>query len=153
MNTSTVAPKPNPTSQKRHQTEMIWQVFLPIALGSILTVGMFVFVLVGSLGANVNASVLADTTVIWFSLPMILSCFLGFALVAGMAYGVAWLCTFIPRYSGIAIDFLQKVSLQTRHYAKQVEKPVADTRAKWDVLEKNISQQIQKADRVFARKK
>jgi hypothetical protein len=153
MNTPTVVPKLNSASRKRHQTEMLWQVFLPIALGAIVTIAMFVFVLVGSLGTSVNASALADTTVIWFSLPVIFSCLLGFSLVAGLAYGVAWLCTFIPKYSTIAIDFLQKVASQTRLYAKQVEKPVADTRAKWDVLEKNLSQQIQKADRVFARKK
>ena len=78
---------------------------LPIVLFSLLLIAAIVAIVGSAVGGNwAPLRVLADTSIIWLSLPVMLIALLVAAVLAGLVYAVIKLIEFIPPYTMLAQD-------------------------------------------------
>lgn len=103
-------PPRNPLTHARHRREVLWQITLPLVLGSLAV--LIVAGLVVALGAAGETSLWADVSLIWLLAPLLLACLLPLALLSGLAYAVVRLIAVLPGYARQVQDFFGYVGFR-----------------------------------------
>ncbi len=96
-------------------------------LGLVAFLVAAVLIVLGSFGGALNNSVLADTIVIWFTIPLLLIGLILFVLVAALAYGVGRLIGIMPPYFKQGQDFSHTVMQRTRRASDSAAEPIIAT--------------------------
>jgi hypothetical protein len=112
-----------------------WQVYLPVAILVLLTLAGAVWVLLGGFAGSVDVGAGADVVLILLCLPNVLLGVLGFAFVAALCYGVAWLCIKLPPYVRQATHWLTLIERQTYQVSQRVAAPMVSVGARLAQLE------------------
>ena len=74
----------NLETHEKHRKEVVWQIFLPLAVGVLL---MLILMAV-SISSAVNQSRLADISLMWIILPNLFVALFVIVLLAVMIYGI-----------------------------------------------------------------
>ncbi len=130
MEAPPLPPQPRPSNkvtEARHRRETLLQVYLPLMLGMVAFLVAAVLTVLGSFGDVLNNSVLADTIVVWFSIPLLLIGLILFVLVAALAYGVGRLIDIMPPYLKQGQDFSHTVMQRTRRASDSAAEPIVAT--------------------------
>lgn len=138
-------PLRNPLTHARHRREVLWQVTLPLALGSLAV--LVVAGLVVALGAAGDASLWADISLVWLLAPLLLACLLPLALLGGLAYAVVQVIAVLPGYARQVQDFFVLVRLRLAQAEDRLVEPLLrlqSGRASADQLRRQVSQRVRR---------
>ena len=114
----------NKVTEARHRRETLLQVYLPLTLGLVAFLAAAVLTVLGSFGDVLNNSVLADTIVVWFSIPLLLVGLILFVLVAALAYGVGRVIGTVPPYFKQGQDFSRTILQRVRRASDSAAEPI-----------------------------
>lgn len=95
------AESPKSESYQRHQRQRLWQIIAPVVLGSLVILVVLALVIRAALGTDAGGPVSqwADTSVIWLSLPVLLSALVMALILILMIYLVGRLLQVLPDYT------------------------------------------------------
>ena len=122
MNSKT--PQPIHESYKRHRRQLATQIVLPVALTTLLIIGMIVLVYSATFNGNGEVGRWAAISTIWIVIPIMLGMLIFLALLVGMIYLLARLLNITPTYTGLAQDYVHKAAIYIKRGADAVVKPV-----------------------------
>ena len=110
----------NPVTRKRHQKEVLWQITVPMLIGS----GILLALALTAVGlAPVDASRWADISMIWLIIPAMFVTLLALIFLGASIYGVMRLILVLPKYSYQALGWLLLFGLQLRRLNDRLVEP------------------------------
>ena len=110
----------NPITRRRHQKEMLWQVTIPMLIGSLILLAFAV------LAAGIvpgEARRWADISMIWLIVPLMLVTLLSLLFLAGSIYAVMRLILVLPKYSYQALGWLLLLGLNLQRLNDRLVEP------------------------------
>ena len=119
-------PEPNPVTEARHHHEMIWQVFLPIAVGAVLVLLLMILTISGT---NYWVSKGADTALIWLISPQLVVSLIVIAINAAFIYGLFRLLKVLPGYSRLILNYFLAVGVYVSQFSEKAVEPILRTRS------------------------
>ncbi|MFW5713968.1 MAG: hypothetical protein ACOCYU_04785 [Brevefilum sp.] len=114
------------SSYRRHQKQRFWQIFAPIILGGLITLAaavLMVLALTGSV-AGINLSQIADTSLIWLILPVMMFGILFAFLILGMVYLVARVLNILPKYTFLVQQYATLIESRIKLWTKKALEPI-----------------------------
>ena len=111
-------------SYKKHRTQLVWQIILPMVLTAILFIALVVLINIATFRDSGDVARWAAVSTIWISIPIIIVSFLLLAILLGIAYLLIRLLQIAPIYTGKAQDFSFKVAGYARRAADAAVKPI-----------------------------
>lgn len=111
-------------SYKRHRRELMWQIILPVVLSVVLMIAMIALIYVATFQGSGDVSRWAAVSTIWIVLPVMVAGLILLALLGGMIYLLMRLLGIMPKYTGIAQDYVQKAAIYVKRGADMAVKPV-----------------------------
>ena len=111
-------------SYKKHRTQLVWQIILPMVLTAILFIALVVLINIATFRDKADVGRWAAVSTIWISIPIIIVSFLLLAILVGIAYLLIRLLQITPIYTGKAQDFAYKVAAYARRAADAAVKPI-----------------------------
>ena len=112
--------KKNLETHQKHQKEVIWQIFLPLAIGVLL----ILILMAVSVSSAVNQSRLADISLMWIILPNLFVALFVIVLLAVMIYGIMKLTSVLPTYTYKLQVFFNLVKTQIQKMDDRMVEPV-----------------------------
>jgi len=110
----------NPITRKRHQKEVLWQITVPIVIGSLVLLALAVL----SVGiVPGEARRWADISMIWLIVPVMFVTLLSLLFLAGSIYAVMRLILVLPKYSYQALGWMLLLGLQLRRLNDRLVEP------------------------------
>jgi hypothetical protein len=110
----------------RHRKQRFWQIFMPIILGSVITLAagvLLVLTLTGTVNVG-NLSQMAATSTIWLLLPvMVLGVFLTFFLL-GLIYLAARVLDILPQYTFLVAQYAALVEAKIKLWTAKGASPL-----------------------------
>ena len=100
------------------------QVILPVMLGSLLVIGMIVLISIATFKAGGDVGHWAAISTIWIVLPIIIVGLIFLAVLIGFIYLLSHALGVLPRYTGIAQDYVYKARAYLLRGADLVVRPV-----------------------------
>lgn len=119
-----VLPEPNPVTKKRHQREMLWQVYLPVGIGAVLVLLLITLTISGT---DYWLSKGADVALIWVISPQLLVALIVIVINAAFIYGMVRLMKVIPSYSRLVLDYFLAVGVKVSQFTDKLVKPIINT--------------------------
>ena len=114
----------NPLTHKRHQKEMLWQVTVPMVIGSIILLAPAVLAAGTAFGiVPDDTRRWADISMIWLILPVMLATLLSLVFLAGSIYAVMRLILLFPKYSYQALGWLLLLGLNLQRLNDRLVEP------------------------------
>lgn len=110
----------NLETHEKHRKEVVWQIFLPLAVGVLL---MLILMAV-SISSAVNQSRLADISLMWIILPNLFVALFVIVLLAVMIYGIMKLTSVLPTYTYKLQVFFNQIKAQIRKMDDRLVEPV-----------------------------
>ena len=113
MEAAPLPPRPRPRNkiaQARHRRETLLQIYIPLVLAAGVFLAATALTFVGSFGGALQNSVMADTALVWLSVPLLFVGVVLLVLVVAVAFGVGNLLHILPPYFKQAQDFLRTQS-------------------------------------------
>jgi len=110
----------NPVTRRLHQKEMLWQVTVPMLIGTVILLAL-AGLAVGL--APGDAQRWADISMIWLIIPAMFLAVLSLFLLAGSIYGIMRLILVLPRYSYQALGWLLLLGLNLRRLSDRLVEP------------------------------
>ncbi len=117
-------PQPVHESYKRHRKELAWQIILPVALTSLLLVGLIVLINIATFNEGGDVARWAAISTIWIVIPIMLALLIFLAILVVIVYYLGKLLNITPRYTGIAQDYVHKAAAYIKRGTDMVVKPV-----------------------------
>lgn len=113
-------------SYSRHRRQRTWQIFLPIAFGSLLVLAaaVVVFLPVTGVPTGVDSSQFADASLIWLILPLLFLALLIGLLVIGLIILVAKILQILPGYTKIGQDYAALISSTLQYWSGRMVAPM-----------------------------
>jgi hypothetical protein len=108
-------PKPQHLSYKKHRSQMVYQIILPVTLAGLLAIGFIVLVSIAAFRDGGDVGRWAAISTIWIVIPVMLAGILALVILIGMIYLMARALQLIPVYTGIAQTYVNKA----RHYVSR----------------------------------
>lgn len=109
------------TSLHRYRRQRFWQIIFPILIFSLL-IGVAGVITVFSSASSDR--LLADISIIWLVIPVLVFSLIILALLVGLVYGMSKLISITPGYTRRAQDYFSRVEVGTRKIADSSMKPV-----------------------------
>lgn len=100
------------------------QVILPVMLGSLLVIGMIVLISIATFKAGGDVGHWAAISTIWIVLPIIIAGLIFLAVLIGFIYLLSRALGVLPRYTGIAQDYVYKARAYLLHAADLAVRPI-----------------------------
>ena len=113
-------PRTDSPSVRQHKRQFIWQILVPAIAAALIIILVAVFVV--TRGASTDRAV-ADISIMWMLIPILILALLVLAVLAGLIYGMAMLYKITPKYTGKAQSFLVLVQNETRKVADGSTRP------------------------------
>lgn len=110
----------NLETRQKHRKEVIWQIFLPLAVGVLL----ILILMAVSVSSAVNQSRLADISLMWIILPNLFVALFVIVLLAGMIYGIIKLTSVLPYYLYKVQVFFNQIKAQIQKMDDRMVEPV-----------------------------
>lgn len=117
-------PQPVHESYRNHRRQLFWQIILPIALTVILCLALIVLINIAAFRNGGDVARWAAVSTIWIVIPIMIGLVIVLALLAGLVYLMAKLLRVMPRYTGLAQEYVHKAALSIKRGADAVVKPV-----------------------------
>lgn len=118
-------PEPNPVTEARHHHEMIWQVFLPVAIGAVLVLLLMVLTISGT---NYWVSKGADAALIWLISPQLVVSLIVIVINSAFIYGLFRLLQVLPGYSRLILNYFLTAGVYVSQFSNKVVEPILRTR-------------------------
>jgi hypothetical protein len=110
----------NLETHEKHRKEVVWQIFLPLAVGVLL---MLILMAV-SISSAVNQSRLADISLMWIILPNLFVALFVIVLLVVMIYGIMKLTSVLPTYTYKLQVFFNQIKAQIKKMDDRLVEPV-----------------------------
>jgi hypothetical protein len=110
----------NPITRRRHQKEVLWQVTVPMLIGSVILLALALLA-VGF--GPVEARRWASISIIFLVVPMMLGTLLMLVFLSGSIYATIRLILVIPRYSYQALAWLLLLGLRIQRLNDRLVEP------------------------------
>jgi hypothetical protein len=110
----------NPNTRQRHRKEVLWQVTLPLLIGSVILLvlaGLTVGMVPG------DARRWADISMLWLIVPVMFVTLLVLLFLAGSIYAVMRLIQVLPKYSYQALGWLLLLRLNLQRLNDRLVEP------------------------------
>jgi len=117
-------PQPTHYSYQLHRKQRATQIILPVALGSLVLIGMIVLISFATFKSNGDVSRWAAISTIWIIIPILFTGLITLAILVGLIYLMARALGALPRYTGIAQDYVHIAQSYIVRGADMVVKPV-----------------------------
>ena len=114
---------PEHHSRKVHRRQVARQIYLPIALASLLMIAVSILVGVTTFRDGGDVGRWAAISTMWILIPVILAGLIFLAIIVALIYLLAQALRYLPRYTGIAQDYTYYARTRIIHGAKAAEKP------------------------------
>ncbi len=113
-------------SYLQHRRQSTWQIFLPIAISSLLVLAAAVFVVLPVTGVptGVDSSQFADASLIWLILPILFLAVLIVLLMIGLIILVAKILQTLPGYTKIGQDYAALISSTLQYWSGRMVAPM-----------------------------
>lgn len=99
-------PRPEHYSYQRHRKQRNLQILLPVAASALLILLTLTWIIVATFGQGADVSRWAAVSTIWVSVPTLLCGLIPIALLGALIYGMARALSALPRYTGLAQDYV-----------------------------------------------
>lgn len=129
-------PPPNPLTARQHHREVFWQIILPLLGGTVFVVVLAILI-VGSTPAQ--ASVGADTALIWLILPLFLFGLIAFAMLIFLVVLVTRLLEKTPPYARLIQENVNLISQRLHHAADLSVEPFLRFHSALAVIQKILA--------------
>jgi len=100
------------------------QVILPVMLGSLLVIGMIALISIATFKAGGDVGHWAAISTIWIVMPIIIAGLVFLAILIGFIYLLSRALGVLPRYTGIAQDYVYKARAYLLHAADLAVRPI-----------------------------
>ncbi len=117
-------PHPTHYSYQLHRKQRTTQIILPVAIGSLALIGMIVLISFATFKSNGDVSRWAAISTIWIIIPILFTGLITLAILVGLIYLMARALVALPRYTGIAQDYIYIAQSYIIRGADMVVKPV-----------------------------
>jgi len=116
-------PKPVHESYLKHRKDLTWKIIFPVALSSVLCLGLVVLIYIATFRGGGDVQRWADISTMWIAIPMIMFLLVVFALLGGIVYLLAKLLNIAPPYTALAQEFFYKIEGYVHRGADAVAQP------------------------------
>jgi hypothetical protein len=110
----------NPLTHRRHKKEVLWQITVPMLVGSVILLALAALA-VGIVPGDARRW--ADISMIWLMVPVMLVTLLSLLFLAGSIYAVMRLIVVLPKYSYQALGWLLLLGLQLQRLNDRLVEP------------------------------
>jgi len=117
-------PQPVHESYQRHRKELVWQIILPVALTSLLIVGLIVLINIATFNQGGDVARWAAISTIWIVVPIMIGMLIFIALLGGLVYLMKKLLNVTPTYTGMAQDYVYIAQGYIKRAAEAIVQPV-----------------------------
>ncbi len=111
-------------SYQLHRKQRNTQIILPVVLGAIILIGMIVLISMTTFKSNGDVSRWAAISTIWIMIPILLIGLVSLVILIGLIYLMARALGALPRYTGIAQDYVFKARGYIVRTANMAMKPI-----------------------------
>jgi hypothetical protein len=117
-------PQPVRESYKRHRRELAWQIVFPVALTTLLLIGLIVLINIATFQQGGDVARWAAISTIWIVIPIMIALLVFTALLGVIIYYLGKLLNITPTYTGLAQDYVHKAAVYIKRGADMAVKPV-----------------------------
>jgi predicted PurR-regulated permease PerM len=135
MNKKLPIPRPDRASFLKHKRETNRQILLPIILSSVVMAAVFVLVAYTTFTPAGDVSRWAAISTIWIVIPLMALLLVTLAVLAAMVYGMQRLLKITPNYSGLAQEYVLKITGKIQQYTAATADRVIRFRAWVDTIQ------------------
>ena len=111
-------------SYQQHRKQRVTQVILPVMLGVLLMIGMIVLISIATFKPGGDVGRWAAISTIWIVIPIIIAGLVFLAILIGFIYLMSRGLGVLPRYTGIAQDYVYKARTYLLRAADLAVRPV-----------------------------
>lgn len=112
-------PPRNPETRRRHEQDVFWQITFPVALMTLALLALVTLVVLAATGGNwAPLSVLADTALVWMSLPVLLITLITVAVLIGLVVAVVKIIEVLPPYFAVVQHYARLMLYYVRRYTR-----------------------------------
>jgi len=115
---------PEHYSYQLHRKQRNTQIILPVVLGAIILIGMILLISITTFKSNGDLSRWAAISTIWILIPILLLGLVLLGVLIGLIYLMARALGALPRYTGIAQDYVFKARGYIVRAAIMATKPI-----------------------------
>ena len=119
-------PEPNPVTEAKHRHDMIWQVFLPVAIGAVLALLLMLLTISGT---NYWVSKGADVALIWLISPQLVISIIVIAINAAFIYALYRLFQVLPGYSRLILNYFLAAGVFVSQLSNRAVEPILRVRS------------------------
>ena len=117
-------PHPEHESYLRHRRQMLRQIILPIALSTLAMIALIIWIGFVTFNQNGDVGRWAAISTIWIIIPLLLAGLILLAILVGLIYLMALALGALPRYTGLAQDYVQLARAYIIRGADMVADPI-----------------------------
>ena len=127
-------PERNPETYAQHKKEVFWQIMFPMLIGIIIIFAMFAFIFVSVRTGASDLSRYADVSLIWLIIPSLIIALIFLVLIAAFIYLFTVVLRILPRYSHLALLYLEIGKYKLIRITSQITNPIVKTKSIWAVV-------------------
>jgi hypothetical protein len=116
--------KPEHYSYQLHRKQRITQIFLPVVFSALMLIGLVVLISFATFNSGGDVSRWAAISTIWIVIPILIAGLIVLVILGGLIYLMARALSALPRYTGLAQDYVQLAKGYIIRGANMVVKPV-----------------------------
>ncbi len=99
-------PHPEHYSYLKHRKQVVRQVFLPVVISALLMIGLIVLIWLATFNQGGDVGRWAAISTIWIVIPVMIAGLLVLAILGGLIYLMALALGALPKYTGMAQDYV-----------------------------------------------
>ena len=141
-----VLPPRNPKTHARHRQDVIWQITVPVMIAFIIVLGLSGVVIWSCIQAKPEVSRWADASLIWLSVPAIITAFIFLLLLSGITFGIIMLIQVLPGYARLVQDFFLRLQIKVLEFSNRLVRPLITIRGYLAGL-RELRRQLSRRDR------
>ena len=113
-------------SYLRHRRQSVWQIWIPVGVGSLLILGAAVIMILPVTGVDtgVGVSHWADASLIWMILPLLFLAIVVTLFLIGLIIMTAKILKLIPQYTVIGQHYAGLISAKVQYWSKRIATPL-----------------------------
>jgi hypothetical protein len=111
----------NPVTRRKHYSEVMWQITIPLTVGIVLIAIVVVLTVMAAYSADMGHN--ADVAFIWLAGIQLMMGLFTLGMLVGVVYGLYRLMEYIPGYSRLTQDFLGNAGVQIRRATDVMVEP------------------------------
>ena len=114
-------PERNPVTYKRHRKEVMWQILVPVLIGTVIVLALSIL---ATTRTDAQVSKGADVSVIWMITPMLIVALIFLVLLGAIVYGVMSLLGILPGYARLVQNYFDAFRVQVGIVSDKAVEPV-----------------------------